>query len=66
MHTGEDRTVQQVKVIVNRLAFNELPEFREVLSSHPRGPSSGSQAQKIAECEHGVCPGCDPMPAIAE
>ena len=42
MCTGDDRTVQQVKEIVNRLAFNEMPQFRDVLSSHPRGPSGGS------------------------
>ncbi|HEX5054196.1 MAG TPA: hypothetical protein VFZ65_20625 [Planctomycetota bacterium] len=38
MKTGDSEAVQQVKEIVNRLAFNEMPQFREVLATKPSQP----------------------------
>ncbi|MBL8747780.1 MAG: hypothetical protein JNK78_01370 [Planctomycetes bacterium] len=42
MKTGDPEAVQQVKEIVNRLAFNEMPQFREVLATKPSQPGDGA------------------------
>ena len=41
MQTGDGETVQKVKEIVNRLAFNEMPQFREVLTRKPSQQGDG-------------------------